>query len=147
MLAWAFFDGRLTSDKYCKIVDTELMNKARKEFRGQDWLLQQDGDPAHTANATKELLDVLGQHEGFEVLPWPSHSSDLNPVENVWDKLKEDISKLPYAHSLADLRGLVAQEIEHLNAPANHDFFTRLYDSMPKRVTAVIASHGYPIRY
>ena len=41
--------------------------------------LMHDGAPAHTARATKALL----QASRINILPWPSCSPDLNPIEHI----------------------------------------------------------------
>lgn len=48
------------------------------------FIFQHDNDPKHTVWVTKEWL----RKKQFKVLEWPSQSSDLKPVENLWRELK-----------------------------------------------------------
>ena len=46
------------------------------------------GAPAHTARATRALL----QASRINILLWPSCSSDLNPIEHIWVKSESERS-------------------------------------------------------
>ncbi|GFV11782.1 transposable element Tcb2 transposase [Trichonephila clavipes] len=67
-------------------------------------------------------------------------STDLSPVEHVWDKLKR---QMPSCHSVQDLELAVQDLWVHLP----QDNIRCLINSMPDRVTACIAAGGSPTRY
>jgi transposase len=144
ILGWKIYDGDLTAKTYISILKTKLVKQAFDQFGDSDWIFQQDGDPAHTANATKDAFDVLTDSFNFSVLPWPAHSPDLNPIENLWSTISDLVSRQPVCTSLADLKLLVAEIIEVLNSPDNTWYFDRLYNSMPERIDDVIKRKGFP---
>ena len=44
------------------------------------WQFQQDNAPCHTALSIKQYIN----EKGFNLMPWPARSPDLNPIENLW---------------------------------------------------------------
>jgi transposase len=50
----------------------------------------QDGTPCHTAKA---VTNYLHSHN-VEVLEWPGNRPDRNPVENIWEGMKDSVSKI-----------------------------------------------------
>jgi transposase len=49
----------------------------------------QNGAPGHAAAETKEDLRERGIYPIF----WPAYSPDLNPIETVWNRMKDWIMK------------------------------------------------------
>ena len=43
-----------------------------------------DKAPVHTAQAVQGAFEELGT----EMMVWPPHSPDLNPIENIWTLVK-----------------------------------------------------------
>ena len=48
------------------------------------FIYQQDNAPIHNAKGMRGFLD----REGIEVFGWRAKSPDLNPIENLWGRMK-----------------------------------------------------------
>ena len=80
----------------------------------------------------------------MENLPHPACSPDLNPVEHVWRKLKEEVDKRPTVpKNLQELEEAIKEEWEKTDIK----FINSLIKSMPKRCLAVYKVHGGPTKY
>jgi transposase len=50
-------------------------------------IFQQDNAKIHTSLETQEWFES----HGIEVMEWPTHSPDLNPIEHCWNLLKKQL--------------------------------------------------------
>jgi hypothetical protein len=95
---------------------------------------QQDGAPCQSSKRIKKYLS----DKPCEVTNWPGNSSDLNPIENVRNHMKnklqaEDISLVPKLKEALIKMWTQDITLEYLNT---------LSRSMPKRLKEVISSKG-----
>ncbi|GFU47570.1 DDE_3 domain-containing protein [Trichonephila clavipes] len=124
--------GTLTGQRY---VDDILRPHVGPFLNGLPGaIFQEDNARPHTASVAQDFL----RH--FQVLPWPTRSPDLSPVENMWDQLKR---QMPSCHTVHDLELTVQDLWAHLP----QDNIRCLINSMTDRVAACIADGGGPTRY
>jgi transposase len=96
-------------------------------------LFQQDNARSHTE---RETMDYLEQNN-INVLPWPSKSQDLNPIEHLWDQLdKRVLQRQPPPQTLDQRRQMLQQEWRTI--PRNN--VRNLIESMPRKCRAVLAA-------
>ncbi len=99
-----------------------------------NWVLLQDGAPAHTAGSTVRYL----QYHDVSTLPHPPYSPDLNPCDYwFFGKLKSKVRGVRYP-SVAALQLTVTQEMNRI--PAQD--FAHVMDELPDRCRNIIASGG-----
>ena len=106
----------------------------------EDMIWMHDNAPAHRATHTKGYFEG----KGIEVLQWPAHSPDLNPIENVWGILSQQV----YAHgktfnNTEDLWQAVSAEWHQITL----ETIKNLYNLMPKQIVDVLQANGKRIKY
>lgn len=103
-------------------------------------LLMQDNARPHVARLSMNFL----QQNGVQLLAnWPSMSADLNPIEHLWDYLKQQIRK---RQDIQDAQGLrAALQAEWHRIP--QAYIRTLVRSMRQRCTAVRDANGGHCRF
>ena len=109
---------------------------------GRNFILQQDNDTKHCSRVAKNYLNEMAEEGVLELMTWPPQSPDLNIIEHIWDYL--DRKKVEHAPRNAEECFEVLQREWH-NIP--QDFITNLYESIPRRISAVIKAKGGHSRY
>ena len=83
-----------------------LLSIYHLKFRQQSHFMHYN-DPKHTSGLVKDCL----KQKTIQTLPWPSFSSDLNPIENLWDELERRVKK----YQLKNLQALELQLTQEWN--------------------------------
>lgn len=130
---------RLNAAGYQAIVRESLPTLKRLYPVRDRAVMMQDGAPCHRAKSTMEEFKEMG----INVLQrWPANSPDLNPIENVWGTMQDNL----YNHDITTVDDLwTALQVEWDKITVQD---LRAYiDSMPKRLSLVIKNKGGSIKY
>lgn len=129
-------EGTMNKEYYLKILQENL--PTAMDLMGEnvvDIIFQHDNDPKHTAKVVSEWL----QTQRFSVLDWPPQSPDLNPIENLWSYLKQQLAK--YATPPQGMNELWKRVQEEWYAIPT-ETLKKLYESVPKRIQEVKRAKG-----
>src|SRR4051812_44605133 len=102
---------------------------------GWPLIFMQDGAPGHSARNIREYLEACG----VEILRWPSHSPDLNPIENLWAIMKDWIAD--HYPDYVDDNEVNKQIIQEAWDAIDPQILRNLALSMPARMRAVIVAN------
>jgi transposase len=109
---------------------------ARK--KGMPWTFMHDNASIHAAKLTEKFL----KDRHVEVLPWPANSPDLNPIENLWSIVSKKVYRTNYSS-----RDALIAAVQTEWAAVTPAQLAALYDSMPRRMAAVVKGRGGPTAY
>ena len=92
-----------------------------------------DGSPCHRAKLVKNFLQ-----ENVDILDWPGNTSDLNPIENLWHVMKNEVAD-QHPTSMESLKTTIkivwTKKMES-------EYCCNLIDSIPRRMAAVVKYRG-----
>lgn len=134
-------DGMMNGDRYIELLDTVLVPELPKMFRRtQKYIFQQDGAPCHTA---KKVLEYMRKKK-IPLLDWPGNSPDMNPIENVWAVLKNQLSKI----IITNKASLIAEiKKTWYTDPLIKESIENSIKSMPRRVADLLKNKGAWTKY
>ena len=130
---------KMGADEYISTLEEGIVPDIQEIAGNEPWVLAHDGAPSHRAKKTQKWL----KDGGFSALSgWPPNSPDLNPIENIWGIMKEEIQrqepKTEEETWLAARRSWDAISLEYVR---------RLLGSWGRRLSAVVKSQGGHTKY
>lgn len=137
--------SRLSGKRFAKFVRKHFPAiLERCQISGQQRTFLQDGDPSQNSERVKKVLGRLSA----TVFNIPPRSPDLNPIENVFkllgDQLRDDaLEQNIERETFREFRRRVVKTL--LQIPAN--VIDRIIESMPKRIDSIIRARGGRLKY
>ena len=132
-LFWEKEWGSITAERYSERIVPLIHGTVSMR---PDLVVMQDNAPSHSAARTKRELS----ERNIVPLEWPPFSPDLNPIEHVWNMMKNYIQyKYPDMIERGRRTGEETRLIvrEAWDRAVNEDDLRNLVDSMPQRIRAV----------
>ena len=122
---------------YVSILQTQLLPAAQSIYR-RNWRLQQDNDLKNTSRIAKQFI----VENSINTIDWPSNSPDLNPIENIWTIIKNNVEKrMP--QNINELTKFLAEEWDAIPQLT----INNLVMSMKTRCELILEKNGDRIPY
>jgi transposase len=132
--------GSITGSVYMNLLENTFLPFYDSLGNNLEYIFQDDNAPVHRARIVKQWKE----DNSVSDFPWPAQSPDLNPIEHLWDVLERKVrAHKPHPKNLNELMEVLLEEWGKIEP----EVLTNLVESMPRRVQAVIDSHGNPTRY
>ena len=127
--------GTLNTERYLELLQNDLLPLF---LTNVNLTYRQDNARCHVSRLAHNWLHQNGIH----LMIWPLQSPDLNPIENLWSKVKRELDKVPIGNTQCLFSG--AQRIWRHVIPNS---VPALLESLPRRVQEVLRNHGGHTHY
>lgn len=131
-------DETMDRYSYVNILSTSLIESAEILGGSENFIFQQDNATCHTAEFTMKFFE----RNNINLIDWPAQSPDLNPIENLWSYMDQQLKK----KVIKNKTELIA-EITRIWNEIPIELVHRLYYSLPNRAKLVCKNKGGHIRY
>lgn len=125
----------MKASNYIEVLREHLLDMW--DIHGCEFFMQ-DGAPSHCAKSVKSFL----ANNNIALLEWPGNSPDLNPIENAWNIIKDEVEKCRPT-SIPKLK----EELTKLWVTMDASYLEKLAISMPKRLKMVLKCKGNMTKY
>jgi len=132
--------GSITGTVYINLLENTFLPFYDSLEDDLEYIFQDDNTPVHRARIVRQWKE----DNSVSSLPWPAQSPDLNPIEHLWDVLERKVqAHKPHPKNVGELMEVLEEEWGKIEP----EVLVNLVESMPRRIQAVIDSHGNPTRY
>jgi len=113
------------------------------QAQGLHCQLLQDNDPSHGTRSEDNLVQQYLRNHLIQVFDHPAQSPDLNPIEGVWNILKERVRRRYFNwHTLEEFKQVILEEWDKITLA---EIRVRIVE-LPDRYKAIVASNGFPFK-
>ncbi|GFW17363.1 transposable element Tcb1 transposase [Trichonephila clavipes] len=98
-------------------------------------IFQQDNARPHMARIVQRFF----VNHQIELLPLPARSPDLSPIENMWSMVAQQLTQITPSAAPPDQ---LWQRVEAAWSTVPQEHIQSFFESMPRRVAAVISNNG-----
>lgn len=137
-------EGIMCGPDYVEILDKQYLStlkdlKLRRSGK-EGVIFQQDNDPKHRSKVAKNWFWT----KNVKRLSWPPSSPDMNIIEHVWDQLDALVrTRNPLPRNKDELWQAIQEEWANFPRTA----LNTLFESMPRRVAALLKARGGHTKY
>jgi hypothetical protein len=134
-------EGIMDAKLYTEILNDDVLGTLKDlGIKKKDIYFQQDNDPKHNSRLARDWF--AAKH--VDKLDWPPNSPDMNIIEHVWHHLDKLVrTRDPLPSNLNELWLALQEEWTHIEM----DYIEKLFESMPRRVEALIKARGGHTKY
>jgi len=134
-------EGRMNAKQYVSILEESFLGLIRNpNLHVRNIIFQKDNDPKHTS----KLAQAWFKTNKIQLLPWAPSSPDQNIIEPVWDYLDRRIrARLVQPTNLDQLWEALQEEWAKIDI----HYIRKLYESIPRRVNALLRAKGSWTKY
>ena len=132
---------RINSDRYIELIKQTLIPFINTQMlqTKRNYIFMQDGASPHTSKKTTAFL----LKNNITVLtPWPAYSPDINPIENLWAILKNNLG----GYNFTKKEDLIKKAIQEWNS-IDQKIIHNLISSMNNRLKLVRKNDGFITKY
>jgi transposase len=103
-------------------------------------LFMEDGNPAHGHKSSTNCCQRFGTKQGIVLMPHPSSSPDMNPIEKCWRYIKQKLHRRrKQPTTVAEMEVAVREEWEHIPQQWINDLILK----QEHWVTVLMERHGW----